>query len=157
MEPNVDLHIQCQAASGSHISTFHNVIAQRVGPATIIGGDRIINEKNLKSVSFVNNELRLIKKEEIHLSSFIVFAHNIQCLFETKLTLNGVDTACHPLQIIKLKADFNIGANNKQMSNFHLESQKNKRLNWSKNYSFSNLPSTYVESFEDDRSVIGPR
>ena len=34
LEPSQDLHIQCKAASSSHVSTFHNQIGQRVGVNT---------------------------------------------------------------------------------------------------------------------------
>jgi hypothetical protein len=53
LEPSQDLHIQCKAASPSHVSIFYNQVGQRVGVNTIILDSKIINENSLKNSSFV--------------------------------------------------------------------------------------------------------
>ena len=98
----------------------------------------------------------LIRPAEIHLESFIIYNHSIQCLMETKLTLNKVETACHQLQVIKLPEHFQLQANGRQMSDFQLKPRIYKKLNWNPDYKFANIPSTYVEPFEEDEAVISP-
>ena len=111
LEPSQDLHIQCKAASPSHVSIFYNQVGQRVGVNTIILDSKIINENSLKNSSFVNEDLRVIQTTEIFLASFIIFDRHIQCLKETKLILNKVPTACHEMQVINLNNGFDIEAN----------------------------------------------
>ena len=42
------------------------------------------------------------------------------------------------------------------MTDFHLIPRRNKKLNWNQDTKFANIPSTYVEPFEEDDAVIAP-
>ena len=108
------------------------------------------------SIPFVNKDLRVIRSTEIFLDSFIIFDRHIQCLKETKLILNKVPTACHEMQVINLNNGFEIEANGRKLTDFHLNARRNKRLDWSGEYSFVNLPASYITVEEENESVIAP-
>ena len=93
---------------------------------------------------------------EIFLDSFIIFGRNIQCLQTTKLVLNKIPTICDEMEVITLLSGFEIEANGRTLTDFHLNAKRNKRLKWSKDYSFANLPSSYITVEEEDESVIVP-
>ena len=156
LHPNEDFLLQCQAISSTHISIFHNVIGQRVSPGTLIINNQIIEERSLQNKSFVNQNLRQIRHEEIHLNNFIVFGNKVQCLQAGKLNLNGIETSCKSLQIFELQNDFMIMSGGKKMSNYHIKSSKSQRLNWGQDYEFSNLPITYLKEIDEDTSILGP-
>ena len=52
LQPYEDFLIQCEAASSTHISEFHNLIGKEVSTGTLIVNNRIIEEKNLKNCLF---------------------------------------------------------------------------------------------------------
>jgi hypothetical protein len=156
LEPNADFLIQCQAISATHISDFHNVIGQQITPGTLIINNEIIAEKSLENKTFVNQNLRQIKHEEIHLSNFIVFGHKIQCLTEGEMNLNGIQTSCRSLQVFELQNNFEITAGGKKMTSYHIKSSKSQRLDWGEDYEFSNIPITYLQQIDDDESILGP-
>ena len=88
------------------------------------------------------------------MDSFIIFNRHIQCLKETRLTLNTVTTACHEMQVMDLVEGFEIEANGKKLTDFHLNARRNKRLDWTGEYSFANLPSSYITVLDEEESVI---
>ena len=92
---------------------------------------------------------------EIFLDSFIIFGRNIK-LQTTKLVLNKIPTICEEMEVITLLSGFEIEANGRTLTDFHLNAKRNKRLKWSKDYSFANLPSSYITVEEEDESVIVP-
>ena len=55
-----------------------------------------------------------------------------------------------------MMSGFEIVANGRTLTDFHLNAKRNKRLKWSKDYSFSNIPSSYIPVEEEDDSVIAP-
>ena len=120
-----------RAASSSHVSSFHNQIGQRVGDSnTVILDSKIINENALLNSTYVNEDLRKILSTEIFLDSFIIFGRNIQCLQTTKLVLNNIPTICEVMEVITLMSGFEIVANGKTLTDFHLNAKRNKRLKW---------------------------
>ena len=98
----------------------------------------------------------MIQTTEIFLASFIIFDRHIHCLKETKLILNKVPTACHEMQVINLNNGFEIEANGRKLTDFHLNARRNKRLDWSGEYSFAILPASYITVEEENESVIAP-
>ena len=60
------------------------------------------------------------------------------------------------MEVITLLSGFEIEANGRTLTDFHLNAKRNKRLKWSKDYSFANLPSSYITVEEEDESVIVP-
>ena len=104
----------------------------------------------------MNEDLRVIRNNQIFLDSFIIFHRHIQCLKEKRLTLNKVTTACHEMQVMDLVEGFEIEANGKKLTDFHLNARRNKRLDWTGEYSFANLPASYITVLGEDESVISP-
>ena len=60
------------------------------------------------------------------------------------------------MEVITLLSGFEIEANGRTLTDFHLNAKRNKRLKWIKDYSFANLPSSYISMEEEDESVIAP-
>ena len=83
------------------------------------------------------------------MDSFIIFNRHIQCLKETRLTLNTVTTACHEMQVMDLVEGCEIEANGKKLTDFHLNARRNKRLDWTGDYSFA-----YITVLDKEESVI---
>ena len=70
------------------------MVVQKIAEGTLILNNKIILEANLLNKTFVNNDIRRLKKEEIHLMNFVIFGRNIQCLNSGHLTLNSIETDC---------------------------------------------------------------
>ena len=60
------------------------------------------------------------------------------------------------MQVINLNNGFEIEANGRKLTAFHLNARRNKRLDWSGEYSFANLPASYITVEEENESVIAP-
>ena len=58
------------------------------------------------------------------------------------------------MQVMDLVEGFEIEANGKKLTDFHLNARRNKRLDWTGEYSFANLPSSYITVLDEEESVI---
>ena len=70
--------------------------------------------------------------------------------------MNKVEQSCRALQVLKLEDGFELEANSKSLTDFHIQASLNKRLNFGNDYKFSNLPHSYFEEVEEDPSWVSP-
>ena len=80
LEANEDFLITCEALSGTHISNFHNLVGQKITMGTLIINNNIVLEEALLNKTFMNEEIRPIRREEIHLMNFVIFGKHLHCL-----------------------------------------------------------------------------
>ena len=60
------------------------------------------------------------------------------------------------MEVIHWNNGFEIEANGRKLTDFHLNARKNKRLDWSGEYSLANLPSSYISVKEENESLFNP-
>ena len=152
----MDLYVQCKALSPTHVSQYHNTVGQNAGPDKIVLLGKVIQIASLSNTTFVNLNTQMIKSSEKFLDNFIIFQRNLQCLIPTTIILNKVEQSCLALQVLKLEDGFELEANSKTLTDFHIQASLNKRLNFGNDYKFSNLPHSYFEEVEEDPSWMSP-
>ena len=125
LAPSMDLYVQCKALSPTHVSQYHNTVGQNAGPDKIVLLGKVIQIASLSNTTFVNLNTRMIKSSEKFLDNFIIFQRNLQCLIPTTIILNKVEQSCRVLQVLKLEDGFELEANSKTLTDFHIQASLN--------------------------------
>ena len=143
LDPSLDIFVQCRGISSTHISQYHNTIGQNAGQGKVVLLDKIIKIESLTNSTFVDLETRMINRSEIFLDVFVIFKRNLQCLRPIKIKLNRVETSCQALQVLPLEDGFQLEANSKTLTDFHIQAKMNKRLDFAGDYKLANLPGSF--------------
>ena len=60
------------------------------------------------------------------------------------------------MQVIGLVEGFEIQAKGKLLTDLNLTARRNKSLDWTGDYSFTNIPSSYIDVIDEDEFIIAP-
>ena len=134
-------------------------MGQNAGISKVIVDDKIVHLEDLKNTTYVNLQTRIIRQEELFLNTFLLFQNNLQCISPARFKLNGVETDCDELEVVKLNENFELEYGGHLLTSFHLQSKRNHHVTkeWNEAYQFNNLPESFIP-FENDEvlSVISP-